>query len=232
MRIPFVTAHSGCMGTKMNSIEYLVKAIKLGVDIIEVDVSITKDKIPVLYHDEYVDIKGEKKRVKDLTYEELKQNLINLLLLEEAFDYISSEEVLLNIDIKDCLEYEVIIDTIAKKDMLEKVFITGCGSKIAQKIKKLNPLIQVLLNIEKENTKDFQKICNIAVESLCCGVNLDYRMCSKEFVDFAYKRGLMVFVWTVDDIKAMREMIKMGVESITTNRVKELKEILIRVWKE
>ncbi|MEW9082484.1 glycerophosphodiester phosphodiesterase [Caldanaerobacter subterraneus] len=104
MRIPFVTAHSGCMDTKMNSIEYLIKAIKLGVDIIEVDVSITKDKIPVLYHDEYVDIKGEKKRVKDLTYEELKQNLINLLLLEEAFDYISSEEVLLNIDIKDCLE--------------------------------------------------------------------------------------------------------------------------------
>lgn len=162
----------------------------------------------------------------------MKQNEDNLLLLEEAIDYVKPKEVLLNIDIKDCLKYEIIIDTIAKKDMLEKVFITGCGNETAQKIKKLNPLIQVLLNIEKENTKDFQRICNIAVKSLCCGVNLDYRICSKEFVDFAHKRGLMVFVWTVDDIKAMREMIKKGVESITTNKVKELKEILIRVWKE
>ncbi|QSZ27112.1 glycerophosphodiester phosphodiesterase [Aceticella autotrophica] len=229
MRKPFVTAHSGCMGTKMNSIAYLLKAIKLGVDIIEVDISITKDKIPVLYHDEYVDINGEKKRVKDLTYEELKQNLNDLLLLEEAFDYVSAEEVLINVDIKDCQEYEVIINEISKKYMSERVFITGCGSEVAQKIKKINPLIQVLLNAEKEKTKDIQKVCNIAVKNLYCGVNLDYRICSKEFVDFAHKRGLMVFVWTVDDIKAMREMIKKGVESITTNKVKELKEILIRV---
>ncbi|MGB9781315.1 glycerophosphodiester phosphodiesterase [Caldanaerobacter sp.] len=227
MRIPFVTAHSGCMDTKMNSMEYLVQAVKLGADIIEVDVSITKDKIPVLYHDEYVDINGEKKRVKDLKYEELKQNLNDLLLLEEAFDYFSAEEVLINVDIKDCQEYEVIINEIAKKHMSERVFITGCGSEVAQKIKKINPLIQVLLNVEKEKTKDIQKVCNIAVKSLCCGVNLDYRMSSKEFVDFAHKRGLMVFVWTVDDIKAMREMMKMDVDSITTNRVKELKEILL-----
>ena len=81
MRIPFVTAHSSCMGTKMNSIEYLEKAMKSGVDIIEVDVSITKDKGP--------------------------------------------EEVLLNIDIKDWLGYEVIVDTIVKEGISERVFITG-----------------------------------------------------------------------------------------------------------
>lgn len=61
MRIPFVTAHSGCMGTKMNSIEYLEKATKSGVDIIEVDISITKDRTPILYHDEYAHIKGKKR---------------------------------------------------------------------------------------------------------------------------------------------------------------------------
>jgi len=232
LRIPFVTAHSGCMVTKMNSIEYLEKATKSGVYIIEIDVSVIKDKVPILYHDEYAHIKGEKKRIKDLTYEELKQGEKNLLLLEEAIDYVKHKEVLLNIDIKGCLEYEVIVDTIVKKGMSERVFITGCGGETVRKIKKLNPLIQVLLNIEKENTEDFRRLCNIAVESFCCGVNLDYRRCTKEFVDFAHKRGLMVFVWTVDEVKAMNEIIKMGVESITTNRIRELKEILGRVWKE
>ncbi|KHO61670.1 Glycerophosphoryl diester phosphodiesterase [Thermoanaerobacter sp. YS13] len=232
MRIPFVTAHSGCMDTKMNSMEYLEKATKSGVDIIEIDVSVTKNKVPILYHDEYAHIKGEKKRIKDLTYAQLKQNEDNLLLLEEAIDYVKHKEVLLNIDIKDCLEYEVIADTIVKKRMSERVFLTGCGGETVRKIKKLNPLIQVLLNIEKENTEDFRKLCNIAVESFCCGVNLDYRRCTKEFVDFAHKRGLMVFVWTVDEVEAMNEIIKMGVESITTNRIRELKEILARVWKE
>ena len=44
-----------------------------------------------------------------------------------------------------------------------------------------------------------------------------YSIITKKLVDESHKNGLEVHVWTVDDPKLMKKMIKLGVDGITSN---------------
>ena len=48
-------------------------------------------------------------------------------------------------------------------------------------------------------------------------LDLNYQMVDKELIDTCHKNGLKVNVWTVDDPEIAKELIDMGVDSITTN---------------
>ena len=48
-RRPFITAHSGCMNTRQNSIDSITEGIRFGADIIEVDVNATSDGVPFCF---------------------------------------------------------------------------------------------------------------------------------------------------------------------------------------
>ena len=52
-----VVAHRACWfeGAPENSLEAISECIRLGVDLVEIDVRLTADGIPVLFHDETVD---------------------------------------------------------------------------------------------------------------------------------------------------------------------------------
>ena len=156
--------------------------------------------------------------------------------LDEAFKIRNATEKLFNLDIKNHRAFRTIVDTIVEYDMTEKVFITGCDATTAYKIKTYSPEIQVLLNVEMaiKNIKSVKNkcnslipdICNKAVSNYCCGINVDYQYCKHELITFARRRGLLVFVWTIDDTETMRKFLDLGVDSITTNEVELLRDLL------
>jgi len=238
-RKPFITAHSGCENTEANSLEYLNLAIESGVDIIEIDVNVTLDKIPVLIHDNCIFHNSEILKINETDYETLKKVKKGILKLDEALKIIKDNGKIANIDIKDIKNLYFIADTINRADAVENVFITGCNTYMAYQIKRDLPTLQVLLNVEMEypnssieikqkNREAFFNICNRAISNCCCGININYKDCNEEFVNYVRRRGLLIFVWTVDDIEMMKKFIRQGVDSITTNKVKALKELLVR----
>lgn len=75
-----ITAHTGCMSTKMNSLESIKKADEFGADITEFDLNFMPDLSPVLSHN--APSGGE-------------------VTLEQAFELLSHyPELKINIDIK------------------------------------------------------------------------------------------------------------------------------------
>jgi glycerophosphoryl diester phosphodiesterase len=46
-----ITAHAGCMGIEMDSLEAVEAGIKYGADIIEIDLNIDENQTLVLCHD-------------------------------------------------------------------------------------------------------------------------------------------------------------------------------------
>ncbi len=232
LRFPFITAHSGCMNTKENSIESIIEGIKHGADILEIDINITSDGIPVLFHDKSIFLKGKNVFIKEIKYTELTKYCNGLLKLNEALELIREKGKLVNLDIKALDAFKIITDTVIATNMAQNVFFTGCNAETAYKIKIYYPKIQVLLNTETEIKQAkhdcsqlISSICNKAVTSYCCGINVDYRYCESALIEFAKRRGLLVFVWTINDIENMKKFIEMGVDSITTNEVEKLKNI-------
>jgi len=58
------------------------------------------------------------------------------------------------------------------------------------------------------------------------GINIFYKTCSARLVKKAHALGLAVSVWTVDSPKAMRKMLRLGVDNITSRHPDQLMEIM------
>ena len=58
------------------------------------------------------------------------------------------------------------------------------------------------------------------------GATIYYRLASRGLVDFFHSRGIPVYVWSVNRVAAMRQMIELGVEGIKTHKPELLQQVL------
>ena len=108
-----IIAHRG--NTKVapdNSISAIKECLKLGVKNIEIDVTLSKDKIPVIFHEDYIDnLTLGKGLLKDYTFDELKSLSLNykskfgnkyknerIISLTELLEYIKNIDVHIILD--------------------------------------------------------------------------------------------------------------------------------------
>ena len=87
------------------------------------------------------------------------------------------------------------------------------SSRDSTKVRKQNEEIKIqwLADLTKENI-DY------------CGqhqmdINCPKKNIEKELVNYAHTQGVLVNVWTVDDINEMMKLIEIGIDFITTNRL-------------
>ena len=106
-----IIGHRGARGlAPENTLASLKKALEYEVDVIEFDVRVTKDNVPILHHDaELVDVNGNKLPVANYSYRELKEHKPDLPMLEEAFKTIDGARPLY-IEIKPGVEVRPIVD--------------------------------------------------------------------------------------------------------------------------
>jgi glycerophosphoryl diester phosphodiesterase len=102
-----IIAHRGGAGMALeNSATAFKKAVKLGVDSIELDVHLTKDRHLVVNHDASLSrTSGDPRRIANCTWDELKDVKLKdgspLLLLEDALQIIGTTEVLIELKAKN-----------------------------------------------------------------------------------------------------------------------------------
>lgn len=206
-----ITAHTGCMNTKMNSIESIYAGIKYGADIVEIDLNINKDGEMVLSHDVP------------------KENEL-YTKLEAALDIIKSQkDMFLNIDVKDTKVLLKLKDIIFKYELCDRVFLTGLNKEMILNNMKNLKGISYFINIEESdvNKINVDKLIDKVEELNALGINIDYEIITPKIISECKKRNKLIFVWTIDKKKEMKKMIKYTVNSITTRRVDILKSILV-----
>ncbi|KAA0565776.1 hypothetical protein F0342_03540 [Bacillus sp. CH30_1T] len=232
MSKPLITAHSGCMDTRPNSVTSVMEGLNAGADVIEVDIRVTRDGKVVLHHDEEVRTNAEFKRLRDLTYVELKHIMKegNIYLLDEVLPLIKERHRMINLDVKDLDVIDPLIQTVEKHKMRDSAIFSGCEKETAIYVKTFYSPYQVLLNANashflkgEEDYKAFvKKTIEDAIICSCCGINVNYQLCREDFIEPARLRGLPTSVWTVDELDMMNRFIEMDVHSITTNEVTTL----------
>jgi glycerophosphoryl diester phosphodiesterase len=116
LKLPRIIGHRGVAAyAPENTLEGLQTAADMGVEWVEFDVKITRDQVPILFHDDTLErtTSGGQRAVAECTYDEIRQleagswfgesfSGIRIPTLEEALEVLIDRDLGLNMEIKPC----------------------------------------------------------------------------------------------------------------------------------
>ncbi|GGO03432.1 glycerophosphodiester phosphodiesterase [Saccharibacillus kuerlensis] len=221
---PLITAHTGCMGHSAHSLESLCAALKLGADVYEDDIRLTRDGVPVLAHDDEVLLSsGRHGSLAEMTLEELKHASVSPILeLAYVLTWIRTTGKTMNLDMKTDDALEPTYDLVRRMEMEDRVFLSGCGYERAALAQRMGSDIRKLLNVDIESFRTLsyeeavQHACVEAKVAGCFGINVPYQAVQPKMFKNAKRYNLDVYVWTVAESEDMKRLAQWGVNSITT----------------
>lgn len=230
----FIWAHRGASGhVTDNTMDSFKLAIEMGADGIESDVYLTRDGIPIMYHDRHIIVNGRKQRPFYIKWEII-QN-INLdkkgrkiPLLKDVLEYFkdvkskNGNPVTFSLDINGPKVGYKIIDVAKDLDMCDRVELTFDDYLLYKKYRHYNDDI-VLVDSAKINAwkkfsgrifyKNFSKLNKYGIKA----VNLKAEDCDDDFIEDITQHGLQVYVWDCHNEENLREFIGKNVHAVYSN---------------
>ena len=209
-------AHRGFSGKyPENTLLAFSKAIEEGVDGIENDVHLTKDGVLVVMHDELVDrTTNGKGYIKDKTYEELAQLDASYIFKELVKD----TDIITNIELKTgVFEYtgieQKVYDMLREFDMVDRIIISSFNHYSVLRMKAIDPAIKCGMLEESWLINAGAYVASTGVECF----HPFFKNMTPENVAEVKSHGLEINTWTVNEEEDIREMFRVGVDSVIGN---------------
>jgi len=239
-----VIAHRGASAyAPENTIPAFQKAVEMEAEMVELDVLISKDGVPVVFHDAKLDKKSNGSGlVSDYTLSELKEldagswfsnefNGIKIPTLDEVLGY-AKDKISVNIEIKteavtDKYEGGVVhrsVELVKKQGMQEYVIFSSFDYRAIKQVKTHAPGMSAALLYE-ETQSGKKSPSQLTAEYKTDAFNCSYRQLSKKWMNSLKKSGIPVFVYTVNEEKRMEKLIKQGVKGIFSDKPDVLKAV-------
>jgi glycerophosphoryl diester phosphodiesterase len=203
-----IIAHRGAsVEAPENTLSAFKRAIELGSDYIECDIRLTKDKVPIVFHDDKIN----ETLISELTFEEVKSQNENIPTLEELLS-LKFNKTGLMIEIKkiDPLsDVEIIYDTVNKKKSPPDFYLGSIEIDIAIYLHQLDPELPLIGIVElEEHLDEFLKL-NPQV------LAFHYSLLDPKRIASLQAKKIKVWAWTIDDPHFEME----GLDGIITNNV-------------
>ncbi len=206
-----VTAHTGCEGTKDNSLDAIRKGKEAGADIVEFDLRFDSEGKGILSHDE---------------------NEKNSVALEEAISLVSEYEGLkVNVDCKTTENLKEVYRLGEKYGITDRLFYTGIELKDVEAARSQTPQIPYFLNykvkkLKKNNKKYISSLISLVKEKGALGLNIKYSQCSEKMVEMFRAENLQISVWTANNTRVMLKCLSFAPDNITTRYPSELRDLI------
>jgi glycerophosphoryl diester phosphodiesterase len=252
---PLVIAHAGSELYPTDTLYALEQYAAMGVDILEMDLHMTKDGVIVLIHDDTVDRTTDGTgTVWEMTLEELKVldaghywtqdegetypfrgQGITIPTLEEVFQAFPGYPMIIEIKQEEPSMTRPLCDLIREYGMEEKVLVPAFDSGTIQDFRQVCP--EVATAGGEDEIREFV-IRNFLLISGT--VPIDYYafqvpesrdgipVVTRLFLWAAHQRNVQVHIWTINDPEDMQRFLDMGVDGIMTDRTDLLLELLGR----
>ena len=207
-----------------NTIASFKKALQYGATGLELDVRLAGDGRLVVIHDETVDrTTNGSGRVRDLTYEELRQFDAGygepIPLLTDVLDEFGAQ-CLLNIELKDPGIARDVKRLVLERQLEPHVIVSAFDWE------ELRPLIpEVPIGLLSSR---LWNLVRRAQELGASAIHPRRNIVTKRLIGKARDAKLRVHVWTVNDEATMRHLINLGVDGIIT----DAPSLLLRVARE
>jgi glycerophosphoryl diester phosphodiesterase len=240
---PLIFGHRGASAyAPENTLAAFALAFDLGADGVELDVSVTRDGVPVVLHDDTVDrTTNGRGTVKDMTLEELKRldagerfrpkyRGERIPTLEEVLAEVGQRGIV-NIELKSGrlavvgLETVAVANVIRKARAQDRVIISSFNHFALHRIKALDARLTLGLLYFNRVPLGFPRTLGRPFAQPAA-LHPRFTVVTGEFVKWAKSKGYKLNTWTVDDPAEARRLADLGVDSIMTNCPDVLKQAL------
>lgn len=237
-----VIAHRGASAYyPENTMAAFRGAVELDAEMIELDVMISRDGVPVVFHDaeleEHTDGTG---KLRDHTLQQLKQFDAGswfgpryagerIPTLEEVLAF-ASDTIALNIEIKtEAVTDETkggveekSLELVYQYGMEDHVLFSSFDYRAIRHLKQLDPEIPAALLYEKEQSGK-KRPSELVAEYNADAFNCSFRELTQKRMNDLQAHGIPVFVYTVNEVKRMKKLIARGVTGIFSDKPDVLK---------
>lgn len=249
MATPLILAHRGASAyAPENTLAAFLLARELGADGIELDVQLTRDKVPVIIHDDRVDrttnVKGP---VSDMTIAEIARLDAGswkseeyggepIPTLAQVFDALSDwlrptgreRPCLINVELKterlrtDGLERQV-LNVIARHGVQDRVLLSSFSPLSLYRAKQINPRLRRGL-LYDSSLPILLRGPWLRLFAAARAMHPEHAMINERYMKWARGKKLQVNTWTVDDPAEARRLRDLGVDAVITNKPDVIKE--------
>lgn len=209
-----------------NTIKAFKKAREYGADGIEYDSRLTKDGELVVLHDDSID----NRKLKELTYEELKQihfkNGETVPTVEEVISNLD-EQAILNLEIKEVEAAVPSYEITKRTNAVDRTLFSSFKIDALRKVRSLDKSAKVGLLVEYDTLKyveELNKEIDLYSLNLWIKALKDDMELSKELLHKLKEKGLKIFLWTVNDPKDLHTF-KGLYDGIITDEVEKIVEV-------
>jgi glycerophosphoryl diester phosphodiesterase len=198
-----------------NTLRSFVAAQQAGLDVIELDLHLSKDGALVVMHDTDVDRTTDGTGpIADKTLAELRAldagRGERVPVFEEVLDAVRSP---LQAEIKDVAAARALAEVMRKRDLVSRVEVSSFHDEAITEIARLVPGVRTALIASRYGTD----IVDRAVEAGAATVCLNIRRLTLEIVDHARKADLKIIGWVVNTQDHLRLVRALGLDGATTD---------------
>lgn len=222
-RKTLIVAHRGAKSLAKieNTIESFQIAIDLNIKMVEFDVRRTKDNQLIVFHNPSI----KKKKISDITYSELCDitrkhgyevpRLIDVLRLCQG-------KIQLDVELKECGYEKEVISLVTSYFSYNQFIVKSFSDQVVKEVKQLDPNIFTGLLIGREKATLIERLQEIYPIKRLKDTNADfvaahYHLVTRFLIYLCKKHKYEIFVWTVNEDKIYKRLIKQRVTAIVTD---------------
>lgn len=248
----FIEGHRGVNREfYQNTLESFSQAINYNLDSIELDVWLTKDKIPVVIHggkkgqlSEHIKGVDKKLLVSEITFEDLQKLRTverdqQIPSLESVLD-LCKNKIFINIEIKDnnyIGVFNEVVKLLEKKEMFDQIAMSSFFHKVFDLIQDYNKKggKQIEFGYLYRDSKEKEVFKPYRFDTKGCSMNIYQKDVTKEIIQKAHDNGIKVMAWFKMKDKENEEIYKKlfdcGIDVICSNEPNKAKEFRDFVYK-
>lgn len=211
---PILTiGHRGAKGhAPENTLASFKKAIEMRVDMIELDVHLSKDLVPMVIHDDTVNrTTSATGNVTDFTANELQQ--LGIPTLEDVLNLVQNS-CSINIEIKVYVATNPVLKILKSSSFdSDKIIISSFDWHVLQEVRFQNDTIKLGVLTETDLTLAIGFATFIKAEA----IHPYYHLLTAENVEKIQSKGFLVYTWTVNEPEDITFVKQLGVDGIITD---------------
>lgn len=232
---PRIAAHRGGAGLwAENALSAFRNAIALGVDLIELDVHLTSDGVPVVIHDPTLK-RTTSGRGRVHTFLEAELAELRLLgkkkapldegvpSLSSVLELVAPSNAGLLVELKVAGAESSVVELVAAKQLLDRATIMSFDRDVARNVARLTPRARAgalvrrasgLLDGNKKLRALLGELSGEGVQFL----GIHHRGCSPKVIELVSRSGITLGAWTISSLRRLRKVMAIGVEVVITDR--------------
>ncbi len=246
LKLPKVIGHRGAAAyAPENTLESIHTAADVGAEWVELDVKLTKDNVPIIFHDDTLDrTTNGSGKIADMDYEDIKQleagswfadgfTGIKIPTLEEAIEVLIQHDLGLNLEIKPCAgrekeTAEIALDVLSQYwDGHERILISSFQHVCLEVARDMaTDWARGLLLGGEELPPNWQDLADyLDVKT----VNISRGFAAREVIEEIINLDLHPLVYTINDPMEARQLQGWGVEAMFSDEPDVIIENLLTV---